>query len=487
MVAAPRWLPRRDPRQWLPRRDPRQWLPRRDPGLVAVRRALRVTIVACVAFYVCRYVVGNIAIATYALFATIALGYLSQIAGSARRRATTLLWCIPVACALVVAGSLVARYLWTATLGMLVFGFLIAYAGVGGPRLVGLTAGMQLMFILPGFPPYVPGELLFRLIGVVVGLGLLIVAELVLWPERGGPGYTERLALAADQLADELAVSASARSALPSRPGQLDGTGGADRPGGADRSPAGIERCRDAAEAIRPSRMPQDQRPSSASRRDRALSHAGSILRFAVARLSEMATGPPPGPSTADLLTTSSRTARATAVAVRGGALVDTGEIARAFAATRWKRRASADASDLASVRTTTLALSIADAVWVMATAVRVALGASIEDGDESPAVRRERFPYAHASTLRLWWQQFLVHLTPRSVYFQGAVRVAVALAAARLVAGVLELQHGFWVLLATLTLLRSRAADTRFTLRPALVGTVTGGVVSAALLTLVG
>ena len=37
-----------------------------------------------------------------------------------------------------------------------------------------------------------------------------------------------------------------------------------------------------------------------------------------------------------------------------------------------------------------------------------------------------------------------------RSVFFQNAVRLAVGLAAARLVAGLLDLSHGFWMLLAT-------------------------------------
>jgi len=68
-------------------------------------------------------------------------------------------------------------------------------------------------------------------------------------------------------------------------------------------------------------------------------------------------------------------------------------------------------------------------------------------------------------------------------VYFQGALRLALALATARLLAGLLDLSHGFWVLLATLTLLRTTAAETRSALRPALVGTVIGAVLAGGLL----
>ncbi|MFD0385967.1 FUSC family protein [Streptomyces stramineus] len=69
----------------------------------------------------------------------------------------------------------------------------------------------------------------------------------------------------------------------------------------------------------------------------------------------------------------------------------------------------------------------------------------------------------------------------------QNALRLAVALACARLVAGVLDLPHGFWVLLGTLSLMRTSAADTRGALVPAFVGTALGGAVATLLLMLVG
>ncbi|WP_433318085.1 FUSC family protein [Micromonospora sp. CA-269861] len=52
--------------------------------------------------------------------------------------------------------------------------------------------------------------------------------------------------------------------------------------------------------------------------------------------------------------------------------------------------------------------------------------------------------------------------------------------------AGLLQLNHGFWVLLATLTVLRTSAADTRTALRPAVLGTIAGAVVSGAVMLVV-
>ncbi|GIH03925.1 hypothetical protein Rhe02_19920 [Rhizocola hellebori] len=443
----------------------RQWLLRRDAGLLAVRRAVRVAAVACAVFYFCRYLVGDPAMATYAIFATVALGFLSQIPGSATQRALTLLWSAPVACLLVTIGTLLAGHLWAATAGMLVFGFFIAFAGVGGPRLVGLASGMQLLFILPCFPPYSPDALGSRLIGVCVGLGVLALAERTLWPAPDPVGYQERLADACQGLAGHLAARA------------------AGDPQAIASTLAATEK---AAQEIRPSHLPPEARPASAGRSDQALSDAGAMVRFALARLREM----PPGmatPAAAGLLDTCARTARAAAKALRGAPAPDTEELADAFSALRHfpHDRSAPDEPD--EIRMTTLALAAADGVWTSATAIRIALGAPIESGIASRPVRRERFPYAYMSTIRLWWRQFALHLTPRSVYFQGAVRVAVALAAARLAAGVLDLSHGFWVLLATLTLLRSRAIDTRIALRPAIVGTVAGAAAVGVLLVVVG
>jgi uncharacterized membrane protein YccC len=444
----------------------RAWFLRRDPGLFAIRRAARVAAVACVGFYVGRYFVHDPVMATYALFAAVAMGFLSQISGPAARRSVTLLWSLPVAWLLVAAGTLVAGNLWAATAGMLVFGFFIAYAGVGGPRLVGLTAGMQLFFILPCFPPYAPDTLISRIVGVSVGLGLLALAERTLWPDPDPIDYETRLADACERLANNLTARAA---------------------GDPSAAAATLALAEESAEAIRPLVLPPAARPASAGRRDQALSDAGSMLRFALTRLRSLPSGFAPPAAVAELLDISARTAGATAEALCGGPPPDADDLADAFSAEQLDRRERPVPDDPDDTRITTQSLATANGVWAMATAVRIAMGAPIESRHGTPRMRRERFPYAYASPVRLWWQRFAVHLTPRSVYFQGAVRVAVALAAARLIAGILGLSHGFWVLLATLTLLRSRAADTRIALAPAVVGTVAGAAVVGVLLVAVG
>jgi uncharacterized membrane protein YccC len=76
---------------------------------------------------------------------------------------------------------------------------------------------------------------------------------------------------------------------------------------------------------------------------------------------------------------------------------------------------------------------------------------------------------------------------TVRSVWFLNSLRGALALAAAVAVADLSTVQHGFWVVLGTLSVLRTSAAATGGTALRALAGTVVGFVVGAALVLAIG
>jgi uncharacterized membrane protein YccC len=74
-------------------------------------------------------------------------------------------------------------------------------------------------------------------------------------------------------------------------------------------------------------------------------------------------------------------------------------------------------------------------------------------------------------------------NVTLRSVLFQNALRTALGLTAARLVAGYLGLAHGFWVLLAVLTFGRTTAGETWQAVRRAVAGNAVGALAAGALL----
>jgi uncharacterized membrane protein YccC len=450
------------------------WLRRRDPQLIAVRRAARVTLVACLGFYFCRYVLGNPGMAPYALFGAFALGALSQIPGTPGQRARTLLGVLPVGWVLLTLGTLLSVNVWAATAGMFVLGFLVSLAGVGGPRLVGLVTGTQLLYILPCFPPYDPGSLGWRLAGFTLAVLLLAGAERVLWPDPAPRPYRAKLADAIGNLAGCLAAVA-------------DGWSG--DAGARDRLAALLPDATDAADALRPSRLPPTQRPASAGRRDRALASASGTARLILGRTVDLYfedhSAAADVPAAAALLRQAASCAQAAADWLAGrGPVPDTDRVVAALTTFRIARM-NTDPTGIAPdrLRLGSLALALGEWTKSMVTAVRVAAGEPIHADTTPESAQPGQFWWAYEPPLRLYWHRLRENLTPRSVYFQGALRLAAALAAARLLAGVLDLSHGFWVLLTILTVLRTSAADTRSALRPALIGTTAGSIVAAILL----
>ncbi|MER7768436.1 FUSC family protein [Kitasatospora sp. NPDC096140] len=470
------------------------------PDAAVVHRAVRVTLAACAGFYTFRYGLHRPVSATYALFAAVALGVLARVEGAARARARTILWTLPFACGLVCLGTLLAVRDWAAALGMVGVGFAVSFGTVGGPRMVGLANGLQLLYILPCFPPYSPDTLLQRLLGVVVGLLLLAGAELLMWPEPATPDYRGRLSRAASALADlaDLAAAACAGRATPV---------------GAVAEAA--ERADTHLDELRFRHVPLMQRPASAGAVDRALAHCAVALRYTGPRVLGILrlAGVRPDPAAARLTATTGRTLRAAAAGVvRTGPVPETGQVDRdltAFDTARaaaWEGDRDADGavdraadrepagpaadpepSYLARPALGTAALDAAEGARFAVRAVRVSRHAALPPDDTPADQRPGPFWYAYDPAPLLWWRRFRANLTPRSVAFQNALRTAGALGAARLLAGSLDLSHGFWVLLATLTLMRTSAADTRITLRPALVGTLAGAAVTAAVLLGVG
>jgi uncharacterized membrane protein YccC len=78
-------------------------------------------------------------------------------------------------------------------------------------------------------------------------------------------------------------------------------------------------------------------------------------------------------------------------------------------------------------------------------------------------------------------------HATVRSVWFINSMRVALALGVAVAVADIGSLQHGFWVVLGTVSVLRTNAASTRATAFQALTGTIIGFLIGAVVLLIIG
>ncbi|MFB7462468.1 FUSC family protein [Streptomyces sp. NPDC056224] len=428
--------------------------------------AVRITLAACAGFFVCLYGLDLPVAATYALFSAVSMGALSHVPGTGRQRAAVMVRTAPAAWVLITAGTYLAVRTWTAVAGMLVFGFVLAFVAAAGPRAAGAAPGLQLLYILPCFPPYAPDTLGERLAGATFGLALLLLAEAFVLPEPRTPSY--RL------LAAEAAGTAARCAAELGRAPYTV-------------SAATEEAARTAGASLRPSRVAEADRPAGPGLRDRALAHAGMVCRTLLSRLENLPPPPPGGLPPAqgpDLLLAVGGAAAETAALLNG----TVGATDAAGALRRVREEAAAAQEQLSTAargRRRAALMEAADAAVAFATASELAVRG--RRGRLPAETDRARFWYAGQRAPRLWWHRLAAHAGPRSVYFQNAVRISLALAAARTVAGVDSLPHGFWAMLAVLSLTRTTASQTRATVRQALTGTLLGALVTAALLALIG
>ncbi|WP_432169855.1 FUSC family protein [Streptomyces sp. 1222.5] len=454
----------------MSRRDGLEWLRARDPGLRAVRRSTRVALVACTGFYAARYGLGNEVAAIYSLFGAIATGGMSFVPGTPRERAGTLLAVLPIAAALVTLGTVLGVHSWTAALGMLGVGFLVSYAGVGAPRLGGLSGGLQAFYILACFPPYAPATLPSRLAGLATGVVLMATAEMWLLPDRPPGRYADRLAGAAATASGVLRTLATQTRSLPL---------------------GSLEQLTTASQELRLSKVPDEERPTSASARHRAICQGAAYMLHLLAQVRQLAQDARDAsgdrdPAAARLLEASATACHDVARGLSGQGPAPSDAPYAAAAAdfeTSRIRPATCSPENAAVLRSGAIALDIAHTGASLVTAVRIALGASVPADTTPPAQRPGPFWYAGRSTLSLYFRRLQTHFTPRSVYFQNAVRIGLALAAARLLVGELDLAHGLWALLATITVMRTSATGTRTALRPAFSGTLAGAAVVAVML----
>ncbi|MFJ4189266.1 FUSC family protein [Kitasatospora sp. NPDC089509] len=439
---------------------------RGDEARGTFRRALWLVLAGCTGFYVLDYGFGRPQMALYSVFGALPLVLFAKLPGPPRARARVLLTVLPVAWLMVTAGTLLAVTDWAAALGLLVVGFLASLLEVVGPRAAVLAAAVQLYYVLPCFPPYEPDQLGYRLGGITVGILLTVVTDQLLWADPPPAPYRLRLAEAAAALAGYCAAA---------------GADPRDRPDLADAR----RRVDEAQRAALLAATPPDARPTSVSLRDRGLTHTRVALAYLSGRIADVVeTGAGSGPDAGRLLAGAAavleRVAGNLRSAARDGDALELVLLVRDFDGRR-EQRAAVGVPGAEQQRDAALR-AVAEAVLVVDRASRIALGDRLPAGQDPSGP----FGYAVLSTPAWLLARLRLHLHPRSVLFQNAVRLSVALAVARLVVGAFDLPHGFWVLLALLSLMRTSAADTRTALLPSVIGTVAGALVSVAMLTVV-
>jgi uncharacterized membrane protein YccC len=432
-----------------------------------------VAIVVPVLAAVAEPITGSASATAFAVFGSFALLGLADFGGPMWPRARAYAGAVVIGGGLVALGTVASTATWSAVLATTVVAFVVTFAGLFGGYIRAAQTAMLLAFIVAVSIPPAGGvaDVLPRLAGWGLAGAVAVVAGTLWWPRHARTQVRERATEACRALALQVAQPAS--------PGLRDAARG---------SVAETRRGYDAA----------PQRPAGPARRDRAM--LGLVidleraLEFAE-RFGRRARRPAVDEERA-LLEEIARLLDGTAGVLASGAeqpdlgATDRARAAYRYTVDRWAGERLRAGEEPASVLD---ALNGAAELRLVAyAALAVAVEASVI---ADQAVRGLPAPFPHwrppapgaAPWLARIRASLRAQLHPGGVWFLNSLRAALALGLAVLVTRFVRLDHSFWVVFGTLSVLRSNALSTGRTALQAILGTAAGVLIVSALTLAIG
>jgi fusaric acid resistance family protein len=432
----------------------------------AAMRAARATVVIPSLFAITYKVVADPQMALFATFGGFATLIIAGFSGTRRDKLAAHVGLALAGSLALIIGTLVSGTTWLAAVVTVPVTFAIFFAGIGGPNAASGTTAAMFAYVLPVASAGGAATIPSRLEGWLLASAAGTIAVLLFSPPAPGSRLRAAAADLAGELADRVRAAAGGEATKP-------------------------EAMRAAKERLLAAFTAAPFRPTGLAVPDQALSGLVQLLEWGAAQASDAFDGhidlTKGSPADRELLRTAAGLFDDTRALLAG----QTAE--PDFAALEAARAGSAAHLSELSGRAgePDSRLAAAQAVHAQAIAV-VARGAA---ADALIASRRASFETTVETLVTVSGVTGLAgavalvrrHATFRSVWFLNSLRGAVALAAAVAIADLSGVQHGFWVVLGTLSVLRTSAASTGATAWRGLAGTVLGFVVGAALLVGIG
>jgi uncharacterized membrane protein YccC len=453
-------------------------LPLTDPGLASLKTAVRAAVVMPGVFAFADKVIGNPQTALFAAFGSIAMLVLIEFTGPMRSRFVAYLALACVGAGNIILGTFCSRNAWLAAGAMAVVGFAVLFSGVINGYFAAAATPALLTFILPVTIPVSFSEVPARLEGWGLAAGAAICAHMLLWPSRPRATLRSDAARACNALADLAETElGDDPSAIPSR----------------------TAAAREAVEGLRRTFLVAPHRPNGPTGPTAALASLVDELDWLLSFLAPRADSPSldlRGEENTEAVAATVAALRASASTLAGGKErpnFQRIELARDAVAQALVRRISELPPALDHDRLGS-ALESPFRIRVISYSARqvggyalLASGLAAPELDELDVAGGDFVTRPTRGTL-LATERFAVeHAGTRSVWFRNSVRGAAGLAVAVYIAQRSGLQHSFWVVLGTLSVLRSNALTTGWSVLSALAGTAVGIVLGAALVIVIG
>jgi uncharacterized membrane protein YccC len=453
-----------------------------DPGRFALKNAVRAAIVVPAAFAVGLRVFDLPQMALFGAFGSIGFLVFVDFGGTRAVRFAAYLALLLAGTLTISLGTLCSHTTWLAVVVMAIVGFGILFAGVIDGYIAAASLVLILTFVIAMMVPADFGEIPHRLAGWGVAGLFSITAIFCLWPGRPPDQLRRGVAAAVEKLAELLEAMAAARAA------------GSPSDAEEERLAQSAVDAYEAVVAARNAFVAMPHRPSGTGSRTAAIGRLIDDLDWlgALAReqpaLASVSSG---FAAEREAVETSVPAAlRRAAERLRandpgdGGAELrgvkeDHAAIGRAWLAELAEHRVEDDAARV------TAELNEAYRLRGLAFAAlqigRHAVQASGGEASREPTLAPRR------AGLREGRRIFDSHRSMGSVWLRNSVRGAIGLTLAVLVARVTDAQNGFWVVLGTISVLRSSALATGTTVVEAITGTVIGIVVGGLIVLAIG
>jgi uncharacterized membrane protein YccC len=440
-----------------------------DPGLALLRSAARAAIVIPAVFALTDKVIADPQLSLFAAFGSFAMLVLVEFGGPLRSRLIAYAALACVGAANIAIGTLCSRDAWLAAAAMALIGFVILFSGIVNVYFATAAGAALLTFILAAMVPAPGSAIPARLEGWALAAGAATAAQLLIWPLRVQASLRSAASRAATELAD-LAATELARDPHTIAD-QVRSAGGALR-------------------RLRAEYLAAPHKPSGPTGPQAALNSLVDELDWIFAILAPPAQLPAlyvcPDEN-ADAVAAVVGALRATAATLDGhderpdlGRLrVTRHALAQALARSILALRSGSDDEQITEALES--AFRIRALSGASEQAARYALFATGRDAGEleEPAPRLAALQATQRATAE--------HADPRDIWFRNSLRGAIGLAAAVYVAQRSGLQHGFWVVLGTLSVLRSNVLGTGWSIVTALAGTAIGIIIGSALVIGIG
>jgi uncharacterized membrane protein YccC len=474
---------------------PVRWLGQRDRGFAALRRATRAAIIMPALFALGDKVIGNPQLATFAAFGSFAMLLLVDFGGPMAERLQAEAALAIVGGVFVCLATLASQTAWLAAVAMAVVGFGVIFAGVISSVLAGATTALLLAFILPVSLASPASAVPDRLAGWGMAAGAALVATALLWPAPARDRLRGAAAAACQALSDRL------------RAGVAYLLSGMDEQFALDRDHAAAQ-ADQAVEALRSTFLATPYRPTGLSTPARTTVrlvdeliwlnsiviqpglHRDGVNRAAL-RVKEAAAAVLG--RAADLLDS------------RGGSSDELGAALTELAGAHAKMqegvtvglpaRSLRSANDPAAggepvgefITSLDPAFRAEELSYAVSLIARTAGLTAAAERRSWPERWLGRQPEGVPGTLSAARERITSYLEPHSVWLHNSLRGAAGLGLAVLAARLTGVQHSFWVVLGALSVLRSNALNTGQDAVRAMLGTVAGFIVGAALLVGIG